>query len=139
MTGETDARSSGSSGALLIIDYINREFVRSHPDWLFVFGDNLLRTGYGGQAAAMRGEPNAVGVPTKKRPAMTEDAFFTDAEYEANRAAIDAALAAVAQALRAGRTVVLPAAGLGTGRAQLAERAPRTFAYLQQRLASLRT
>jgi redox-sensitive bicupin YhaK (pirin superfamily) len=29
---------------------------------LFVFGDNLRRTGFGGQAAEMRGEPNAVGI-----------------------------------------------------------------------------
>ncbi len=59
---------------------ITRQMVREHPDRLFVFGDNLARVGYGGQAREMRDEPNAVGIPTKKLPTMTEGAFFSDAD-----------------------------------------------------------
>ena len=50
------------------IRFITREYVRANPDKIFLFGDNLEQRGLGGQAAAMRGEPNAVGIPTKKRP-----------------------------------------------------------------------
>ena len=43
--------------------------LRSMPEKIFVFGDNLLQRGTKGQAA-IRGEPNAVGVPTKRAPSM---------------------------------------------------------------------
>ena len=55
---------------------ISRAYVRANRDKLFLFGDNLERRGFGGQAAAMRGEPNAVGIPTKKKPSYAGDAFF---------------------------------------------------------------
>lgn len=36
------------------IKFITREYVRKNRDKLFLFGDNLERRGFGGQAAAMR-------------------------------------------------------------------------------------
>lgn len=118
--------------------FITRAFVGANRNKLFLFGDNLERRGLGGQAAAMRGEPNAIGIPTKKSPSYKDDAFFSDDEFEQNKAAIDAAFAKVARAItEANRTIVIPTDGLGTGRAQLRRRAPRTFAYLQKRLAEL--
>ncbi|KKL05458.1 hypothetical protein LCGC14_2605850, partial [marine sediment metagenome] len=51
-------------------DHITRQMLRDEPDTLFVFGDNMQRRGLGGQAFAMRGEPNAVGIPTKIFPSM---------------------------------------------------------------------
>lgn len=117
---------------------ITREYVRANRDKVFLFGDNLERRGFGGQAAAMRGEPNAVGIPTKKSPSYKDDAFFSDDELERNKAAIDAAFAKVTRAVtETNRVIVIPSDGLGTGRAQLDKRAPRTFAYLQKRLAEL--
>ena len=118
--------------------FISRVYVRANRDKLFLFGDNLERKGFGGQAAAMRGEPNAIGIPAKKSPSNSERAFFSDSEFEQNQAAIDAAFAEILDAATDSiRVIVIPADGLGTGRAQLAARAPRTFAYLQQRLAGL--
>ena len=118
--------------------YITRDYVRANRDKLFLFGDNLERRGFGGQAAAMRGEPNAIGIPTKKSPRYKEDAFFSDAEFEHNKAAMDAAFGEIANATtELTRSIVIPSDGLGTGRAQLAKRAPRTFAYLQKLLNEL--
>lgn len=118
--------------------FITREYVRANRDKLFLFGDNLELRGFGGQAAAMRGEPNAIGVPTKKSPSYADGAFFSDGEFEQNRAAIDQAFVEISKATMDGiRAVVIPAQGLGTGRAQLQRRAPRTYAYLQKRLAEL--
>ena len=118
--------------------FIKRDYVRANRDKLFLFGDNLERKGYGGQATAMRDEPNAIGIPTKKSPSYKNDAFFTDDEFEQNKAAIDAAFAEISRSLSdSSRVIVVPSPGLGTGRAQLRERAPRTFDYLQQRLAEL--
>jgi len=118
--------------------FITREMVRANRDKLFLFGDNLERRGYGGQAAAMRGEPNAIGIPTKKSPTYKAGAFFTDLEFEQNKDAIDAAFAEITNAVTDSiRAIVIPSNGLGTGRAQLDKRAPRTFAYLQKRLDEL--
>lgn len=117
------------------MQHITREVVRANRDKVFLFGDNLQGRGLGGQAAAMRGEPNAIGIPTKKRPSYKGNAFFSDDEFALNIGAIDAALAQVANAITETiRSIVIPSNGLGTGRAQLDRRAPRTFAYLQQRL-----
>lgn len=120
--------------------HITRAYVRNNPKKLFLFGDNLIRRGLGGQAREMRGEPNAIGIPTKKLPARTQDAYFTDDEFDANKGAIDRALDDVNRWMSnhgAGAVLVIPASGLGTGRAELAQRAPRTFAYLQMKLNEL--
>lgn len=118
--------------------FITREYVRANPDKLFLFGDNLKRRGFGGQAAEMRGEPNAIGIPTKKSPSYKPGAYFSDDEFEQNKAAIDAAFAKILASVSDSiRVVVIPSDGLGTGRAQLDRRAPRTFAYLQQKLTEL--
>jgi hypothetical protein len=109
---------------------IKRSDLRANPDTIFIFGDNLIEMGYGGQAAEMRDEPNAVGIPTKKLPSMSEDSFFTDDEYKQNIKAIDKAIAKIPK----GKKVVVPPAGIGTGLAQLPQRAPRTYAYLKKRL-----
>jgi len=122
------------------ISYITRDYIRQNPDKLFLFGDNLQRRGLGGQAREMRGEPNTIGIPTKKRPARTAESYFTDDEFADNKAAIDQAFREVYQKLSEsdGQTVlVIPSAGLGTGRAELQQRAPRTFAYLEMKLAEL--
>jgi hypothetical protein len=118
--------------------WISRSFVREHRDHIFLFGDNLVRRGLGGQAAAMRGEPNVVGIPTKKLPSNSGHAFFTDAEFELNKAAIDQAFERLSVICSTtDQVIVIPADGIGTGRAQLESRAPLTFAYLQKRLGDL--
>jgi len=76
---------------VLTMKWITRALVREHRDRIFLFGDNLAWQGFGGQAAAMRGEPNVIGIPTKKLPSNSENAFFMDAEFEQNKAAIDQA------------------------------------------------
>lgn len=116
---------------------IYRQDLQQNPDSLYLFGDNEERRGLGGQAIQMRGEPNAVGVRTKRRPRLKEGDFWTDETYEANCRMIEDDLAPVRKHLAAGGTVVIPEDGLGTGLAQLAERAPRTLAFLQAALESL--
>lgn len=122
------------------IEHINRDYVRKNPHKVFLFGDNLIRTGWGGQAKEMRGEPNAVGIPTKKKPDMTEDSFFTDNELWENKKAIDNAFMDIFivkhDIEKSGKkpVVVIPKAGLGTGLAELPTRAPQTYQYLLTRL-----
>ena len=118
------------------MEFISRKYVRANPEKIFLFGDNLPSRGYGGQAAAMRGEPNAIGIPTKKMPTHQTDAFFTDTEFEQNKVAIDSAFGQLV-GLNDGTEIVIPLAGLGTGLAKLPDMAPRTFEYLERRLALL--
>jgi nucleoid DNA-binding protein len=119
--------------------YITRAMLRAQPEVLFAFGDNMQRAGLGGQARAMRGEPNAVGVPTKWAPHRGPTAYFTDADWSRDevRAAIDAAFDQLAAALRRGGRIAFPADGLGTGRAELANRAPRIARHITDRIAAL--
>jgi len=113
--------------------YITRDIVRANPEKIFLFGDNLLRRGYGGQAKEMRDEPNAIGIPTKKKPSSTPGSFFTDDEFDDNIKVIDKAF----DTIPGDGTVVIPLSGIGTGYAQLREKAPRTFKYLSLRLMEL--
>lgn len=118
---------------------ITRAMVQANPDRLFIFGDNMERSGRAGQAAAMRGEPNAIGVPTKWHPSRLPDAYFSEADTDnhAVRAAILNAFLEMEGALMEGRDVVIPADGLGTGLAELPTRAPSLYRLIEQHICLL--
>lgn len=97
-----------------------------HANNVFVFGDNDLRKGTARQAV-IRNCANSIGVRTKRLPAMTEDAFYSDLEEEKQKIRED--LLKVAQAGLT-KTVWLPEAGLGTGLAKLPEKSPMLFKFL---------
>jgi len=117
---------------------VTRDMLLAEPTWLWVFGDNLKRTGLGGQAKEMRGEPNAVGIPTKKEPSMHPVAFFRDWDLDAYLDARAHDLYRLQRHLRGGGTVVLPADGLGTGRAALKLSAPKIWEQLQEDIQVLK-
>jgi hypothetical protein len=119
---------------LIKMRYITRQFVRAHPDWVFLFGDNMERRGLGGQAREMRGEPNVIGIPTKWSPSNDDSAFFCDADLPNIQERLDQDLRRVDYAVGLGKTVILPADGIGTGRAQLEVRAPAIYDYITKRL-----
>lgn len=109
---------------------IYRADLKANPGIAYVFGDNEERWGLGGQAAEMRGEPNAVGVATLKAPGV----FWSDGNY----ATIYRDMAPLVLALRDGHLIVFPLDGIGTGLADLERRAPHTFAYLQTQVDLLK-
>lgn len=59
---------------------IDKKYLRENPDHIFVFGDNVMRTGRGG-AAYLRGEPNTYGFITKRYPASNDFSYFRVDEY----------------------------------------------------------
>jgi hypothetical protein len=130
-----DAAAPG--GHITFIDTITRRMLRGAPAVLFVFVDNLAGAGLGGQAREMRGEPNAVGLPTKRRPARDPGAYFTDADLPEVQRTADPAINRLRQHLAEGGSVVWPAAGIGTGRADLQRRAPAIAGYYEQVLVEL--
>ena len=122
---------------LIFQDFIMRRDLRDNPDRLYLFGDNERRQGFGGQAAQCRGEPNAVGVATKRFGAASERAYWSDDEYARCVRIIVQDLSRAENHLLSGGTVVCPSAGLGTGLSQLKERAPRILERLNAELKRL--
>ena len=114
------------------VKFITRAMLRAEPDTLFVFGDNMKRRGLGGQAKDMRGEPNAVGIPTKIAPGMKPADFFTDDDFERARVEIETAAKRLSDHIETRGKVVWPEDGIGTGLAQLPERAPWIWKLLEQ-------
>lgn len=124
------------TGQITYLDWITRDMVRAEPEARFVFGDNIARAGFGGQAAAMRDEPNSIGVATKRFPGADEGDFFSDLDADA-WAVIEDDIDQVAAALAEGRAVYVPRDGLGTGLSELPTRAPGLHRYIIERFRVL--
>ena len=111
---------------------------RKNPNHIFLFGDNDRRTGKRGQAV-IRGEPNAFGIRTKHKPATSASSYFSDERYEKNVKMMKDDFVKAIEAVSWNGTLVLPRDGLGTGLADLPNKAPQTFAWLQQLSEMLNT
>ena len=113
----------------------SREEIQANPQALYVFGDNFAERGLGGQVAAARGEPNAVGIATKRAPRLVDSAFLTDADLARLQEHVAPALNRLREHLAADGTVVMPADGVGTGLAQMSDRAPNCWRWLCDQLS----
>jgi hypothetical protein len=113
--GMADTETSTKYSKVLRPAWITRDMLRENPFQMFLFGDNLKKVGMAGQAAAMRGEPNAVGIPTKRAPSNDPSAFFRDSDIDELRKALWAAFKRPVFSLAYGGTLVIPKDGLGTG------------------------
>ena len=118
-----------------IVSWYTDDLLNNNPDKMFVFGDNDMRKGIGGQARVCRGKSNVIGIRVKKAPLAFEDSYYTDDEYLDNVSKINEDI----QSMFKYDTVVFPKDGIGTGLAMLKEKAPRTNKYLQERLKQLIT
>ena len=109
------------------------EDCNNNPDKIYVFGDNLIHKGKGGQAI-IRDCRNTYGIPTKRLPSMDEDSFFNDDfdEYEAVKSAIEKLI--ILKHSRKDTTFVFPKDGLGTGRAEMNIQSPKLFKYMNKLL-----
>jgi hypothetical protein len=127
---------------------IRRSDLQKNPKVIFLFGDNVedhqkpfaQRLGKGGQAAEMAGELNAVGIPTlwKAPDGADQSAYFSDARFEEIKTVIDKAFAKI----KPGTKIVVPVDdngdfNLGTGIAQLKERAPSILKYIESKIQAL--
>ena len=120
-----------------------RESVAAQPDKIFLFGDNFedAKTGYvpSSTQAVIRGLPNAIGISTKFNRRTNTDSFMDDSTYEEFKEHVDKQIeTAIELAEETGKTIIVPENGIGTGKAQLEKRAPKSFAYLKQELDKLR-
>lgn len=113
--------------------FIERNDLLSNPNVYYVFGDNDERVGLGGQAKEMRGEPNAIGIRTKKSPYV----YYYDYDYEENIKKINEDFERVKLFLQLGKIVVFPRHGVGSGLAKLHLYAPRTLQHINQIMSEL--
>lgn len=121
---------------LLFQRLISRADLRANPQVLYVFGDNLARQGLGGQASAMRGEPNAVGLPTKASP----QSYLQDHMLEqVARLSYMERFQLLQQLTHYRRIVVWPLDGIGTGLAELGTRAPLIAKFWEDFLSNLKS
>lgn len=116
------------------LEPFTRAWCHANPNWLFLFADNFAEVGTERQAA-VRGAPNAVGIPSRKSEIIT----FTDDEYEQNKQAIVFALGRVIVMVsdRTFSKIVMSPAGWNTAADRVS--APRTCAYLDAVFAMLRS
>lgn len=112
--------------------------VKTRPNMLFIFDDNLLHEGKDGQAI-IRDEHNTFGIPTKKAPTMEDSAFFTDDEYDDNTNIFKEHIIKLIKLSSKYQYIVFPKGGLGTGPADLPKKAPLTYKYLADAIAHFRT
>jgi len=115
-------------GMIEFKDHITRELVQTEKHKLFVFGDNVVRRGSGGQAREMRGEPNAIGIITKFYPSMTDSSFLNDSFY---KRWLELSANDILQLFLFPYIVVWPRMGIGTGLAYLPEKAPKIFRTIE--------
>lgn len=129
---------------LLFKQEITRAYIREKfGTHIFLYGDNMGRSGLGGQAKEIRGEPNSFGVPTKWAPNTHENAYFAEEDIydEAVNRALDFPFNLARSWLMGGfreSTVVIPAEGIGTGLSKLEEKAPGIFQLIQLKINELK-
>jgi hypothetical protein len=123
---------------LILMKRYTRQIIRQNPDWLFVFGDNFANYGYGGQAREARGEPNAVGIATKRSPGFEKGDYLSDDDLLDWERDTDGAWTKLFDCLDEGGTVVWPEDGIGTGLAKLDEKAPRIAAAIALRVTKMK-
>ncbi len=117
---------------------IYREDLQANPHITYVFGDNEQRTGMGGQAGEMRGEPNAFGIPTKKAPNNLSCSFWNDKDYDDKCMVLRLKFFELETKLFGKGFVVFPLDGIGTGLSDLPNRAPRIYQYLLEEIETLK-
>ena len=115
---------------------IYRQDMQYNKRCLYIFGDNLDRRGFGGQAKEMRGEPNAFGIATKRSISHNypQDYFFdnqldTITILEREFRVLDTYLEDRKDDYD---IIVIPLDGIGTGLAQLEQNAPNALAYIEE-------
>lgn len=107
------------------------EKCKENENSLYVYGDNAMRYGKGGQAV-IRDESNSIGLATKFSPIK----YFDDDDYFTNIKIINNDIFRIREMYVNNMydSVVFPNQGLGTGLSNMQQECPRTFLYLCTRL-----
>ena len=121
---------------LIIQKHIFRSDIRNNRFLLYIFGDNLHRTGFGGQAKEMRGEPNSFGFATKRNPDHCVGSYFSDTKecFDIIDSEFESLRREWSGKNNSYKGVVFPEDGIGTGLSKMPEVSPRLFLYMTKEL-----
>lgn len=111
------------------IEIFSIEECRNNPDKLYIYGNNCKNYGNSGQAI-IRDEINSAGISTKISPWD----YMSDEEFELNKIEIDKNIDNILEGAYRFDCIVFPSMGVGTGRAMMMKKCPRTFLYLCKEL-----
>ena len=144
LTTPTKPTDEEITKAVIYQGNFTRQDIKNRVDLVMLFGDNIEDsiTEYIPTAtqAVIRGLPNAVGIPTKKNRGTKDSSYFTDNDFEEFVKLVNKAInKAIKIAKENDAKIAIPSSGIGTGKAQLEERAPKLFRYLQARVNRLFT
>lgn len=120
--------------AIEFTEVLTTELVKANPHKLYIFGDNLLKTGNGGQAI-IRDLPNTFGIPTKREPRTGKGAYFSDADDEAIALGTAMTHLNVIYNSNIFEAIVFPTKGIGTGRAHMKSKSPILYTIMKKDLA----
>ena len=95
----------------------------ANPNLVYVFGDNVARYGYAGQAAACRNKHNSHGIATLWEPGK----YFDDRDYLKITAILVKDIDNLAERKA---NIVFPLDGIGTGLARMEEEAPACYDFM---------
>lgn len=115
------------------MDMFTEELVKNNPNKLFVFGDNMLRYGKGGQAI-IRDLPNTLGIVTKRAPKTGKTAYFSDADDEMDTMLQDIRKLHLISKCNVFTHIVFPSKGIGTGMAHMKSKSPMLYKMMKHRL-----
>lgn len=131
----------GNTEDIIVSDMIYKESdikdgVYGNANTLYLFSDNVVRRGKGGQAV-IRDAVNSMGIVTKRYPSNEPKAFLTDEkDYQHVSRLVADDLYEMARKLGEGeyKYIHIPSGGFGTGLAGLKKSAPRIFTMLSELL-----
>jgi hypothetical protein len=120
-------------------EWYSLEQCKANTNKLYVFGDNAMRIGNGGQAQ-IRPADNAYGIATKAKPMTDEASYFSDQTDQADiifldiKELYDVYMGDIETEFD---TIVFPADGLGTGLSEMPKRSPRLYNWLNETISIL--
>ena len=115
------------------MNMFTEEIVKANPNKLFVFGDNMLRYGNGGQAI-IRDLPNTLGIVTKREPRTGKGAYFSDADDEMDIMLQDIRKLWLISRCNVFTHIVFPSKGIGTGMAHMKSKSPMLYKMMKNKL-----
>ena len=130
-------------GKIIFTDNLyTRDAVSKDLDNFYLFGDNTddrLNTHYipTQTQAVIRGLPNAIGIDTKHNRGWDITSFLSDADFDSMQEHYNNQFKLIEDKLKEGHNVIIPRAGIGTGKAQLPSKAPRIFEDINNRISNL--
>jgi hypothetical protein len=138
-TNNENYQDTNNSKVKIFKGFWTREEVSKETDKIFLFGDNTndrVKTKHipTSTQAIIRGLPNALGIDTKKDRGTSNNSYFSNNDFDIFKTHVDEQ---IQFALDSGLTIVIPEDGIGTGKAQLNEKAPKLAEYLNSKLEDL--